>query len=241
MQGDFIADGTFVDNDGIISFPGGAAQEISGTATSLIFYNMVIDKPSQMLQLIRHVAVSNYLTLTEGVMESSSSSILRIMDGAGAGPGNADAFVDGPVQKTGNQAFTFPTGNNGVWAPIEITAPAAASDVFTAQYFYQGHPEAGNDPCGNCGDGLQLVGDTEYWDLSRNNGISSVGSLRYAHWNGSEWVDKTLEGSAQTDGSEGCYITGTGFTLYNAHAPGEPAIQCPETGNMYFVPNNFDQ
>ena len=258
VQGDFIADGTFVHNDGIISFTGGAAQEISGTATSLIFYNMVIDKPSQMLQLIRHVDVSNYLTLTEGVVESSSSSILRIMDGAGADPGNADAFVDGPVQKTGNQAFTFPTGNNGVWAPIEITAPAAASDVFTARYFYQGHPEAGNDPCGNCGDGLQLVGDTEYWDLSRNNGsstpdvtlyfkdmarsgISSVGSLRYAHWNGSEWVDKTLEGSAQTDGSGGCYITGTGFTLYNAHAPGEPAIQCPETGNMYFVPNNFDQ
>jgi hypothetical protein len=180
------------------------------------------------------------------------------MDNADSDQGSDTAYVDGPVQKTGNEAFTFPTGNNGVWAPIAITAPAVESDVFTAQYFYTGHPEAGNDPCSNCTGDIDKVKDTEYWDLSREagssapdvtlyykdmdrSGITSIDRLVYAHWNGSEWVDRTLEGSAQLDGSGGCSITGTGFSSYNIHAPAEFEIQCPNTGNIFYVPNDFDR
>ena len=131
------------------------------------------------------------------------------------------------------------------------------SDVFTAQYYYTGHPEAGNDPCPNCGDGVKTVYDTEYWDLDRTNGsanpevtmyfkdmarsgISSISDLVYAHWNGSEWVDQTIDGSAALDGNGGCYITGAGFSIYNIHAPGESESVCPNTGNIYSVPNDFD-
>jgi len=164
--------------------------------------------------------------------------------------------VEGPVEKKGNDPFIFPTGNSGVWAPVEITAPSQESDVFRARYFFEGHPEAGNEPCNNCDDSIKVVKDVEYWDLSRIHGssspdvtlhfkdmdrsnISGIGSLIYAHWNGSQWIDRTLQGSAQLDGSGGCTITGTGFSTYNIHAPGEAAVICPETGNIYTVPNDF--
>jgi hypothetical protein len=179
------------------------------------------------------------------------------MDDADSDEGNNSSFVDGPVYKTGNNPYTFPTGDNGVWAPIAITNPDLDSDVFQAEYFYSGHPEAGTDPCTNCGNGIKYVKNTEYWDLSRINGSSapdvtmyfkdmarsgivSIDNLVYGHWNGAEWQDKTIEGSAALDGSGGCYITGTGFSTYNIHAPAEPEADCPNTGNIFYIPFDFD-
>jgi 5-hydroxyisourate hydrolase-like protein (transthyretin family) len=257
VQGNFIANGDFEHNNGKVSFTGTVAQNISGTADSLIFNELIVSKTNETISLQRHTDITNNLTLRAGVINSSDTSMMRIKAGASANEGNDSAYVDGPVQKTGNTAFTFPTGNNGVWAPIGISAPNLESDVFTARYYYTGHPEAGNDPCPNCGDGVKTVYDTEYWELDRTNGsanpevtmyfkdmarsgISSISDLVYAHWNGSEWADQTIDGSAALDGNGGCYITGAGFSIYNIHAPGESESVCPNTGNIYSVPNDFD-
>jgi phage baseplate assembly protein gpV len=256
VKGDFTADGSFDHNAGIVSFTGNASQQISGTADSLIFSDMVVDKQADTLHLARHVDVAQYLTLDQGIVASSAGSLMRLMDNAGADQGHDGSYVDGPVEKKGDDPFIFPTGNSGVWAPIEIAAPSQESDVFRARYVFEGHPEAGNDPCNNCGDSIKVVKDVEYWDLSRiqgssspdvtlhikdmsRSGISGIGSLTYAHWNGSQWIDRTLQGSAQLDGSGGCTITGTGFSSYNIHAPAEAAVICPDTGPVYSIPNDF--
>lgn len=256
VKGDFTADGSFDHNAGIVSFTGNASQQVSGTADSLIFFDMVVDKQADTLHLARHVDVAQYLTLDQGIVASSAGSLMRLMDNAGADQGHDGSYVDGPVEKKGDDPFIFPTGNSGVWAPIEITAPSQESDVFRARYVFEGHPEAGNDPCNNCGDSIKVVKDVEYWDLSRiqgssspdvtlhikdmsRSGISGIGSLTYAHWNGSQWIDRTLQGSAQLDGSGGCTITGTGFSSYNIHAPAEAAVVCPDTGPVYSIPNDF--
>ncbi len=257
ISGDMIVNGTFNNNDGSVLIIGNTAQEISGTTDSLKFHNLIVNKPNEALTLQRHVDISNYLTLQDGVINSSDSHLLRIMDEAGSDEGNDNSFVDGPVYKTGDNPFTFPTGDNGVWAPVAISQPDMNSDVFQAEYFYSGHPEAGTDPCTNCGNGIKYVKNTEYWDISRINGSSdpdvtmyfkdmarsgilSIDNLVYGHWNGAEWQDKTKEGSAALDGSGGCYITGTGFSSYNIHAPAEPEAECPNTGNIFYVPADFD-
>jgi 5-hydroxyisourate hydrolase-like protein (transthyretin family) len=257
ISGDMIVNGTFNHNNESVLIIGNTAQEMSGSSDSLIFHNLIINKPNEALTLQRHVDISNYLTMQEGIINSSDSHLIRIMDDADSDEGNNSSFVDGPVYKTGNNPYTFPTGDNGVWAPIAITNPDLDSDVFQAEYFYSGHPEAGTDPCTNCGNGIKYVKNTEYWDLSRINGSSapdvtmyfkdmarsgivSIDNLVYGHWNGAEWQDKTIEGSAALDGSGGCYITGTGFSTYNIHAPAEPEADCPNTGNIFYIPFDFD-
>ncbi len=235
IQGNLIVEGIFTHNNGTVSFTGGAMQEISGSASSLVLRNLTVNKSAGTLTLQRHVDVSSYLTLTQGIIYTSDASLLRIMPGANSDEGSDASHIDGPVVRTGSTAFIFPTGNSGVWAPIGISAPGAGAEVFRAQYFYQGHLEAGEDPCTNCEDSIQVVSDVEYWDMRRLGGSStpnvtmyfkdmgrsgiSIGNLIYGHWSGGSWSDHTLEGSGTLDGTGGCYITGTGFSTYNIHAP----------------------
>ena len=59
---------------------------------------------------------------------------------------------------------------------------------------------------------------TMYFKDMGRSGIT-IGNLIYAHRTGGTWTDHTLEGSVTLDGTGGCYITGTGFSTYNIHAP----------------------
>ncbi|MCH8319185.1 MAG: hypothetical protein IIA88_11945, partial [Bacteroidetes bacterium] len=54
------------------------------------------------------VMVTDSLTLTNGIVFTSSANILIVANGARSISGSSVSFVDGPVKKTGSQAFTFP-------------------------------------------------------------------------------------------------------------------------------------
>ena len=52
-------------------------------------------------------------------------------------------YLIGSVKKIGNDAFTFPLGSaddaGGYYHPLTISAPASATDAFTAKYVYGSH------------------------------------------------------------------------------------------------------
>ncbi len=233
INGNFDADGTFVHNSGSVTFNGVGDQQITGDNASLVFNDLIVDKSSGDLTFSRAADVAGALTLTEGIVYTTNANLLTLLNGSTSNEGSNTAFVDGPIRKNGTGAFTFPTGNNGIWAPLQITDPGNAGDGFTAQYFSQANANA-DRPCSSCDGDILYVSGVEYWDLQRvagastpdvtlhikdmaRSGISDLGDLLFAHWNGAIWNNMTL--GTTSLGANACSVTGTGFSSYSPMAP----------------------
>jgi len=167
-------------------------------------------------------------TFTNGIILSSATNYLNFIAGSSASGFSNTSHVDGPVRKTGNSAFTFPVGNNGIYRGISISAPGNATDHFTAQYFKAGQSYGTTiDPS------FAALSSCEYWVLDRTNGTSNVAvtlswntpdcgasyvtdlpSLRVSRWNVSSWTD---EGNGGTTGtaSSGTVVTSAAVTSFS--------------------------
>jgi hypothetical protein len=152
------------------------------------------------------VSVSNTLFFNGGVIVSSSINKLKFLDNATHSGANISSHVVGMINKTGNDAFTFPTGSGASYNPVSMTAPANIADVFTAHYIKKNPHLDGFDTSSRAAALLRISG-CEYWDIKRANGISNVSltfnyadpcagtaqyitdpaKIRIAHWNGSSW------------------------------------------------------
>ncbi|MEO8110871.1 MAG: T9SS type A sorting domain-containing protein [Ginsengibacter sp.] len=160
------------------------------------------------------VTVTSKLILNSGIIVTGTNSNLVIPDGVTYTGGSDQSYVDGPMLKTGNDVFVFPLGQNNVFAPISITAPANITDQFRGQYIADvpnnaGYDSTQRDPT------LDHVSSKEYWLLDRTVGTSNVKvtlswdqnrsgvvndvpNLRVGRWNGSIWKD---EGNGATTGN----------------------------------------
>jgi len=211
---------TFGNNGGRATFDGSGAMNLSGNSSfSPIFVRLSMNGTGSLTLNVPTTITTN-LDLTAGVINSSSTNLLTMNAGSTVtgSPGNA-SHIDGPVRKIGNTAFTFPVGDGGIGRSIAITAPAVASDAFTAEYFKSAQAFGGSstyDPS------FATLSSCEYWVLDRTNGASNVSvtlswnspdctgpyitdpsTLRVARWTGASWV------SHGNGGTTGNATTGT--------------------------------
>ncbi len=160
-------------------------------------------------------AANQDIYFDSGDLITSSTNLLILGDNVGAHHMSDSSFVEGPVQKIGNDAFTFPVGKNDtIYAPISISAPASDTDRFTAEYFAVCAHDDGYDTTLHP-PSIQRFSQKEYWTLNRTKGVSSVtvtlswdttrsgkvtkpADLLVARWNGSSWDN---EGNGGTTGT----------------------------------------
>ncbi len=204
VGGSFTQNGAYTETAGLIKFDGSAAQ----TIPSDNYYDIEIDN-SNGVSLGGNVSVNDVLTLTDGIITSTSANLLTINDGGSVTGGSNTAYVDGPVAKVGSGDFVFPTGDNGKWARIGISG-LSGSDTFTAEYT-KGAPADNanyNDPLTKVSDnewwqldraGSESADVTLYWEDSKASGIGNASDLRIAHYNGTEWEE--LSGTITTSGN----------------------------------------
>lgn len=157
---------------------------------------------------------------------STGTGLFHFLAGASHTGASQASHVNGYARKTGNTPFTFPVGNDSLYAPVGISAPAAAGDHFTANYIHTDPHAIGTalDPA------ILLVSSCEYWEVDRTNGSSNVALnlfwddsrscgvgdpslLRAAHWNGTYWEDK---GNVSFSGSNASgYLTSNVNTAFS--------------------------
>jgi hypothetical protein len=154
---------TFTEGTGTLTLNGANAQTLTNpsgeTFNNLIINNTFGTRPQ--ITLNNATIINGLFTLTQGVVATSTSALLTLVDGATTNGGDADSYVDGPIRKIGNDAFVFPTGDNAIWARIGISAPATVTTEFTAQYFDANYGNESTD--GTFND----ESDVEYWTLDR--------------------------------------------------------------------------
>lgn len=216
---------------GVVQLEGASNQIISAVTAVPVIQRLTMNKTSgsNTVTLDSPVDIGVTAILTNGVVQTSTGKHLNFTAASSVSGASNSSYVDGPVRKTGNTLFTFPVGDNAVYRPLTISAPALATDQFTAQYFMQNQTYGGPstyDPS------LATLSTCEYWNLDRTTGASNVSatlswnspdcggpyitnpaSLRVSAWDGSMW---TNQGNGGTTGSSttGTITSGSVLTSY---------------------------
>ncbi|MBU0763756.1 MAG: hypothetical protein KJ607_02860, partial [Bacteroidetes bacterium] len=228
MHGGFIIDSAAYYSDAAIIFAGTGDQSITTNLTEEIRLNgnIEINKPSGNLIIQSSLVLDEpgqQLILDKGNIITTSYNLMTIGKGVNVLNASDSSFIAGPVKKTGNEAFTFPTGDGTEYRPISISAPQNTDDAFVAEFHYT--PQ-------NMGteldDSLAWISDCEYWTLERTAGTSDVhvtlswdenscgiddpANLRVAGRDGSLWNSL---GNAGTTGDQQKGTIGSVYTIGN--------------------------
>lgn len=206
VGGNWSVTGTasYTEGTNTTTFDGSGNQSITN-ASGETFNLLVVNKSAGSLTLNNNVTVTSTtgtgLTLTQGVVNSSSTALLIINDNVTTSGGNANSFVDGPIRKVGNEAFIFPTGDGTRWARIATTnvTGATVTTQFTAQYFATPYSTFARDNT------FDHVSGGEYWTLDRAvntptarvvlywqnsfSNITNLPDLIVARYTGTLWTD----------------------------------------------------
>ncbi|MBX2896414.1 MAG: hypothetical protein KF763_13275 [Cyclobacteriaceae bacterium] len=236
---------TFGANNGTLVMSGGAIQSvIKSGAASPVFRRFTINKTGGLAVLGTDVTISTNGTFTNGVLFTSASNYLNFANGATVTGGSNASHVDGPVRKTGTNAFSFPTGDGGFYRPISISAPSNAAHFFTAEYFKASQAFGGPTTYPT---GIVTVSSCEYWMLDRNPAvggsnvsvtlswntpdctgpyITNPANLRVVRWNGSAWVNHG-NGGTTGNATNGTVISAGVITSFSPITLGSSGLDNP--------------
>ena len=185
----------------------GTTAQITGifatTPTAATVNNLTIDN-SAGVTLSQAKSVSGTLTLTDGLLTTTTTNLITVNNSATVTGASNASFVNGPIKKIGKQAFIFPVGVSGTgYVPIGISAPTSATAAFQAQYIRSSGAALGAVTAF----GLNHVSSCDYWILNQTAGsstvnvtgywnanspcgpqyVTSMASIALAHFNGTSW------------------------------------------------------
>jgi len=235
IGGNFLRTGGFgtldCNNNSTVEYNGIAAQifaEDAGSGTDGFYYENVIinntNGTTPQISMEGLATVHDEITFTNGIVSSDATDILVVDHNATATGANENSHVDGFVRKIGNDAFEFPVGDGGYYAPSSISSPGTSSDWFESRYINSNPNDAGYAPSLsditldhvsiqeywfiNRTNGSANVKVTLSWDTPRSGGVTDLTTLAVARWNGSLWAD---HGNGGTTGN-----TTAGTVITNA-------------------------
>jgi hypothetical protein len=178
VNGSVSNNGAFNSAAGDVSFNGTVAQ----TVPALNVNNFKVNNPAG-LTLTAPVTVNGTLNFTDGIINTTTSTIINLAPGANvSGTIDNTRFVNGPITKCGNTAFTFPIGQKGTPNRVGLASIAnlSATDCYTAQYFQTPYSDL------TVSGALTGVSTGEYWDISRVGATTADVTLN--------WTDNIFSG-----------------------------------------------
>jgi len=229
----------------------GATTGTFTTTTNPQIDNIIINNTGGDVTLSQPMTVNTSLTLTAGALVSTATNFLSLVVNATVSGASNSSFVSGPIRKTGNNAFTFPTGRVGAgYVPIAISAPGNVGTIMTAEYLRGTPPNATNITAA----GIKHISTCDYWTLDQTgiasavnvtlnwngnnpcNGVNYVTdptTIKAVHYNGTSW--NTASPSNGTGSAATGSVTWTGVTVFSPFALGTTA-----SGNNNPLPVLFD-
>jgi hypothetical protein len=210
VDGDIFIGASFDQGNAPLLLTGNSDQEISvNTLLGNYSSDITIDKPiggEVVLQSpLRMYRSGQRLYLNNGVMTTTETNKLIMTDNVSWQNASADSYVNGPIEKIGNDTFTFPVGKDGIYAPIGISNPSSTGHSFTAEYF-PSNPDVLYDIT-SMAPSIFNISTSEYWildrgttttsnvfvtlswDVSRSGEINNPSDLVVARWDDAEWQD----------------------------------------------------
>lgn len=223
-----------VAGNGRVILDGNTDQNITDLVGGVLhrMRDLEVSKTGGDVYLSTSFEILNELELNQGIVYSDASNLIEMTDNSTVTAVSNASHIDGPIDKTGNDAFTFPVGDNGFYRPIAMSNPASGSAEFRAQYNDIDPSAAGyNDTQMDAT--LTYISDCEYWTLDRlstsNNvsvslsydtysgscsGVNDPATVSVARWDGSKWRDHGNDGSA----TPGWIVSSSAVTSFSPFA-----------------------
>jgi hypothetical protein len=161
---------------GTLNFNGTTAQILGGSSNTT-FNNLSINNSNGTVSGVtvgKTATISGALTFNKGIFNTTASNYLIVGNAATTSGASNSSYVDGPIQKTGQQTFIFPVGTGGNYQPISMGAPTNTTDAFTAQYFHSNVYAVPSYTTNTWDATINHLSGDEYWILNRTVGTSSV-------------------------------------------------------------------
>jgi len=237
---------------GVVEMNGTTAQSINRVGASAIpvFRRFALNNAVEEVTLNTPITGSVQLQFNQGNLISTPTNFMTLLDNVTTTGASNNSYVYGPIEKIGNDAFTFPVGDSGFYRPIIISAPSSTSSAFKAAYA-EVNPETAGYSRSSKGVGIEHVSLSEYWLLERtvgtNNvfvtltwgansgGVDNLSELRVGHFSGGVWAN---EGNGGTSGgfATGSIVSGAAITSFSPFTLASTTVNNP----LPIVLNSFD-
>ena len=227
---------TFGANTGTATLTGTGGQHISITAgtPTPVFTRLVINNTGSGVTLTNtSISVSNNLVLTSGLLNTTTSYLLTMLNGSTTAPGDATStsYVNGPMQyqksTSGATTLNFPVGTSPDCRPIVLTVNHTNGTLYTyqAQLFNIGASTLGY----TLPPSIQNVSGVHYWTIGRSSagvnqptaGLSGNQTIQLFFGN-DDYVSNgstlTIAKNVYTAPTNWIDIGGMGGPVYNAGA-----------------------
>jgi hypothetical protein len=228
------------DKLGVTFNPAGSPSEISSLNT-ISFQDITFNGTGIILN--SYIDISGTATFINGIVSPGEgvSVSVRFMDGSTVSGASNVSYVDGFVHKYGNDLFTFPIGNEGVYAPLTISG-LVGEETFYAYYRRNSGAVQGpiTDPA------LYSLSDCEFWSLQAPGNvvnspynltagwtsdvrcgamayITNVSDITLARWNHTNWGAHGGTGTGTTTNGS---VTWSGLTSLGAFTLANLSTSC---------------
>ena len=214
----------------VVLFKGSSQQNINGSKSTT--FTGVYLKNSAGLKLNSDITVTGNFDLRGGIVDATSATLLFTSGGKTRYPDNT-RHVKGSISRIGTTFFRFDVGSGTKYAPVRISSlnTTGKSATITAEYYKSSAPSGSSVSAP-----LVKVSDVEYWNISSSasgseskveiywedgaeSGIKSINadSLRFARFDGSNWVDEAATIDAASTLTEGNIETTSAITIDNTN------------------------
>jgi hypothetical protein len=227
----FYNSGTFTARNSTVLMQAPEGQWIGGTATTT-FYKLSINN-SFGVSLGAPINISNFLTLFDGIVYTTSTNIITCLANSSTSIGSSISYIDGPiahiVASSTAKTLNIPVGKNGVYRPmiLAIRHTNSTSVTYTSEIYASSARAMGY----TLPTTLSWVSDVRYYNINRtvvanlatarltlsygaDDYVTDYSNLRIARDNGtSSWIDIGGTGTANGTGN----ITSTTFAGFNRY------------------------
>ena len=243
VGGNLTNNGTFTHNSRAVFINGSSnstAQTISGTfngsgTTNCIPYFKIATTGTAGVTLSSPVVVTNTLTLTSGILTTTSVNLLSVTNTSNSAVTattsfSASTFINGPLawtlpNGTSSSSYVFPVGSGSSYYPITLANPVTSTSgtVATAQVTLSN--------CGGSVDGtLTAISGSEYWSLSSSVGNITGGNVSITRTGVSLGSYNYIGASSSLAGT----YTSIGGTASSPSINTSSSISAISAGNSYY-------
>ncbi len=163
----FNNDGTldFYQNTGMTRFIGSADQNISGNSISYLFDAYFNNNSNSIpFKLSGSVVINGTADFEEGIVDNDNFGGTITFNVEGNHSNTSDySHVDGPVNKLGDNEFTFPIGDGGFYRFGGISGPANATSNFEGKFYFENSSDL--YPHNLRAGAIQEIDNQEYWTI----------------------------------------------------------------------------
>ena len=208
VSGNLAISGSFNHNTNQLILNGSDNQSIDHASNNLALHGLQVENqangPSDGgygISLNTNLNINSSLELYDGIIVSAPGVLVKFADNLILTGESDSTFIAGAVEKTGNDAFTFPLGSvPDRYRPLTITAPTSVSTQIKVEYL--DNPYSSLTPVEVP---MQSVSAFEYWDFTNSiandlvgvtvgwnnaqvSGLTDCADISLTVWNGSQWA-----------------------------------------------------